>query len=139
MPAPFTHLANVQAPSSIVAPINGDFRAGGPQGTYFDAYTASVWGAGTRPTTQNVLLCNGPLAETSGACAGLNRHVYANTASWNTPSAYYLAAPANSYAQFWHKHGIGGLAYGFAYDDYNQQAAYLEVGDPKGLIIRVGW
>ncbi|CAF4047762.1 unnamed protein product, partial [Rotaria sp. Silwood1] len=34
---------------------------------------------------------------------------------------------------------IDGLAYGFPYDDYNNQASYLEVGDPKALIIRIGW
>ncbi|SMB92848.1 beta-1,3-glucanase family protein [Deinococcus hopiensis] len=139
VPTNFAHLATVQAPYRIVAPLFGEFRAGGPQGNYFDSYVNAVWTGATKPTTQNVLLCNGPLAETSGACAGLNRHVYQNTAAWNTPSQYYLAAPANYYAQFWHKHGIGGLAYGFAYDDYNQQASYLEVGDPKGLIVRVGW
>ncbi|MGB8455627.1 MAG: beta-1,3-glucanase family protein [Anaerocolumna sp.] len=32
-----------------------------------------------------------------------------------------------------------GQAYGFCYDDVNGQASYLEVGDPKGLIFRVGW
>jgi hypothetical protein len=52
---------------------------------------------------------------------------------------YYNAARANYYAAFCYRHSINALAYGFCYDDANQQAAYLEVGEPKGLIIRVGW
>ncbi|WP_229522005.1 hypothetical protein [Paenibacillus monticola] len=31
------------------------------------------------------------------------------------------------------------MAYGFPYGDVNGQPAYLEVGNPKGLIIRVVW
>ncbi|WP_039790882.1 beta-1,3-glucanase family protein, partial [Paenibacillus riograndensis] len=61
------------------------------------------------------------------------------TSNWNNVANYYKAAPANYYAKFWHDHSINGLAYGFPYDDVNGQAAYLEVGDPKGLIIRVAW
>jgi Alpha-L-arabinofuranosidase B (ABFB) domain/Beta-1,3-glucanase len=139
VPGVFSHLAIIQAPYRIVAPIHGDFRTGGSQGAYFDSYVNSVWTNGTRPNTQQVLLCNGPLATDAGGCAGLNRHVYADRNSWSNVGAYYLAGPANYYAQFWHNHALGGLAYGFAYDDYNGQAAYLEVGDPKGLILRVGW
>ena len=140
IPGEFTHLATVQAPYRIVAPIHGDFRAGGPQGHYFDNYVNQVWNTtSTKPSTQEVLLCNGVLAQNAAGCAALNRHVYQNPSAWNTPSQYYLSGPANYYAQFWHQHALGGLAYGFAYDDVNQQAAYLEVGDPKGLIIRVGW
>ena len=69
----------------------------------------------------------------------MNRHVYENQSNWNNVSAYYKAAPANYYAKFWHDHSIDGLAYGFCYDDVNGQAAYVEVGDPKGVIVRVGW
>ena len=129
VPAEFRSLASVQAPYRIVAPIDGDFRASGPQGHYFDAYVNSVW-----ISTQEILLCNGNAADPA-ACAAVNRHVYQDRASWNTPGAYYGAAPANSYAQFWHRHSLSGLAY----DDVNGQAAYLEVGDPRGLIVRVGW
>ncbi len=139
VPGAFTHLANIQAPYRIVAPIFGDFRAGGPQGNYFAAYVNQVWTTtATKPTTQEILLCNGNAAD-AAACAAINRHVYENAAARGTPSQYYLNAPANFYARFWHRHSLGGLAYGFAYDDVNQQAAYLEVGDPKGLIVRVGW
>lgn len=42
-------------------------------------------------------------------------------ANWATPTAWYSAATANYYAQFWHKHSVGGLAYGFAYDDVSNQ------------------
>ncbi len=131
VPSAFKGLADVQAPYRIVAPIHGSFKAGGANANYFAGYS--------NYSTQEILLCNGALQESPGICSAINRHVYANQADWNNVAAYYKAAPANYYAKFWHDHSIGGLAYGFAYDDYNQQAAYLEVGDPKGLIVRVGW
>jgi len=132
VPAAFRSLADVQAPYRIVAPIHGSFKAGGANANYFGSYGGGY-------NTQEILLCNGRLQESPGICSAINRHVYENQANWNNVSAYYQAAPANYYAKFWHDHSIGRLAYGFAYDDYNQQAAYLEVGDPKGLIVRVGW
>ncbi|WDF50124.1 glycoside hydrolase family 64 protein [Paenibacillus sp. KACC 21273] len=131
VPAAFQSLADVQAPYRIVAPIHGAFGVNGTQANYFAGYS--------NYSTQEILLCNGRLAEDSGTCSAINRHVYDNQANWNNPAQYYKAAPANYYAKFWHDHSINRLAYGFAYDDYNQQASYLEVGDPKGLIIRVGW
>nr|WP_255639473.1 glycoside hydrolase family 64 protein [Deinococcus betulae] len=136
---PFQALGRQQAPYRIVAPIHGAFREGGAQAKYFDNYIQRVWKKKSKPSTQNVLLCNGPLAEDPSGCAGLNRGVYEDVGAWKIPAKYYSTAPANAYAQFWHKQAIGGLAYGFAYDDFNQQAAYQEVKDPKGLILRVGW
>lgn len=139
VPAEFRHLATLQAPYRIVAPIFGDFKAGGAQANYFASYVNQYWTTTpTKPTTQEIFLCNGNAANAQ-ACAAVNRHIYQNPSAWNTPSQYYLSGPANYYAKFWHQHSISALAYGFAYDDVNQQAAYLEVGDPKGLIIRVGW
>ncbi|MHA6529868.1 beta-1,3-glucanase family protein [Paenibacillus sp. BAC0078] len=67
----------------------------------------------------------------------IRKHV--TDSNWNVVGNYYQAAPANYYSKFWHTYGINGLAYGFPYDDVNNQAAYLEIGNPKGLIIRVGW
>ncbi|MFM9279825.1 glycoside hydrolase family 64 protein [Paenibacillus jiagnxiensis] len=131
VPQPFKALADVQAPYRIVAPIHGSFASGGANASYFAGYSGY--------NTQEILLCNGALQEDSAKCSAINRHVYENPANWNNVSAYYQAAPANFYAKFWHDHSIDRLAYGFAYDDYNGQASYLEVGDPKGLLIRVGW
>ncbi|GGJ18085.1 glycoside hydrolase family 64 protein [Deinococcus roseus] len=139
VPAEFKHLGTLQSPYRIVAPIFGNFKAGGSQANYFASYVNQYWTTTpTKPNTQEIFLCNGNAANAQ-ACAAVNRHIYQTPSAWNTPSQYYLAGPANYYAKFWHDHSYNKLAYGFAYDDVNQQAAYLEVGDPKGLIIRAAW
>ncbi len=130
VPAEFKSLGTLQAPYRIVCPISGPFNTGGAYANYFSSYSSI-------PTRDILLGING--ASNAATCAALNRHVYGNQADWNNVSKYYKAAPANYYAKFWHDHSIDGLAYGFCYDDVNGQASYLEVGDPKGLIIRVGW
>lgn len=130
VPNEFKSLAALQAPYRIICPISGPFNTGGAYANYFAGYS--------NIPTRDILLGIGG-ASNAGVCAALNRHVYGNTADWNNVSKYYQAAPANYYAKFWHNHSIDGLAYGFCYDDVNGQASYLEVGDPKGLIIRVGW
>jgi hypothetical protein len=130
VPTEFKSLGTLQAPYRIVCPISGPFNTGGAYENYFASYTSI-------PTRDILLGIKG--ASNAQTCAALNRHIYHDTANWNTVSKYYQAAPANYYAKFWHDHSINGLAYGFCYDDVNGQAAYLEVADPKGLIIRVGW
>ncbi|MGG4107428.1 glycoside hydrolase family 64 protein [Paenibacillus lautus] len=129
VPASFKSLATIQAPYRIVAPIHGSFAQGGANANYFGGYAPY--------STQDIFRCDGALTD-AATCAAINRHVY-TTNDWNNVSNYYQAAPANYYAKFWHDHSINRLAYGFPYDDVNGQAAYLEVGDPKGLIIRIGW
>lgn len=129
VPSAFKSLATDQAPYRIVAPINGSFAAGGANANYFSGYSSY--------STQDILRCDGALTDAATAAA-INRHVY-TTNNWNNVSNYYNAAPANYYAKFWHDYSINNLAYGFPYDDVNGQAAYLEVGNPKGLIIRVAW
>ncbi|PXV86656.1 ricin-type beta-trefoil lectin protein [Lachnotalea glycerini] len=130
VPYEFKSLGVLQAPYRIVCPISGPFNTGGTYENYFASYTSI-------PTRDILLGING--ASNAQTCAALNRHIYNDTANWNTVSMYYQATPANYYAKFWHDHSINELAYGFCYDDVNGQASYLEVADPKGLIIRVGW
>lgn len=130
VPNEFKSLATLQAPYRIVCPVSGPFGTGGAYENYFAGYSGI--------STRDILLGVGG-AKDASVCAALNRHVYENQADWNNVSKYYQKAPANYYAKFWHDHGIDGLAYGFCYDDVNNQASYLEVGDPKGLIVRVGW
>ncbi|WP_379132339.1 glycoside hydrolase family 64 protein [Paenibacillus sp. sgz500958] len=129
VPTAFKSLATVQAPYRIVAPIYGSFAPGGANANYFAGYSSY--------NTQDILRCDGALTDAATAAA-INRHVLTDS-NWNIVSNYYKAAPANYYAKFWHDHSISGLAYGFPYDDVNGQAAYLEIGDPKGVIVRVGW
>lgn len=133
VPNEFKSLATDQAPYRIVAPLHGSFGAGKPNGNYFASYAPQY-------TTQDIIGASGPLASNAALNSAINRHVYTLAQSeWTNVSSYYLAGPANYYAAFWHRHAIDNLAYGMPYDDYNGQAAYVEVGDPRGLIIRVGW
>lgn len=129
VPNEFKSLGTLQAPYRIVCPISGPFNTGGAYANYFSSYTSI--------STRDILLGIGG-ASNAEVCAAINRHVYTDS-NWNNVSNYYRSAPANYYAKFWHDHSIDKLAYGFCYDDVNGQASYLEVGDPKGLIIRVGW
>jgi len=100
-----------------------------------------------QPTTQNVLYCNGPLASGNTVeaaleaqfCAAFNRHVMGSYAQWTQPSAYYPAAPANYYAQFWHNHSIGGLSYGFAYDDVNNQSSTITTATPEHMALGISY
>jgi hypothetical protein len=72
-------------------------------------------------------------------CAAFNRHVMQSVANWTVPSTYYTTAPANSYAQFWHDHSVGGLAYGFAYDDVNNQSSLIQSPTPEHMAFGIGW
>lgn len=130
VPNEFKSLGTLQAPYRIVSPMIGPFKSGGAYENYFAGYSSI--------STRDILLGIGDASDPQ-VCASLNRHVYTDSGNWNNVSKYYQAAPANFYAKFWHDHSIDGLAYGFCYDDVNGQAAYLEIGDPKGLIVRVGW
>ena len=53
------------------------------------------------------------------------------TAQQPIPSNFYLAAPANYYAQFWHDNAINGLQYGFPYDDVAGQSSYISITSPQ--------
>ncbi len=107
-----------------------------------------------KPSTQDVLLCAGTMASGNAnnadinavelqleaqMCAAFNRHAMADVTTWATPSAWYSAPPANFYAQFWHKHAVGGLAYGFAYDDVSGQSSTITTGKPEHMAFGIGW
>ncbi len=111
-----------------------------------------------QPSTQDILGCSGTMATgVSGTtpqlqdengvqlqlenqiCSAVNRHVLLSPADWTNVSAYYGAAPANFYSQFWHKHSIGGLAYGFSYDDNNNQSTTITTPQPEHMAFGIGW
>ncbi|TKC86305.1 glycoside hydrolase family 2 [Trinickia terrae] len=101
-----------------------------------------------KPTTQDVLLGAGALAQGSTAevlqleaqiCAAFNRHVMEDVTKWATPSAWYAASPSNEYAKFWHDHGISGLAYGFAYDDVSNASSSIVMQQPEHITFGIGW
>jgi hypothetical protein len=94
----------------------------------------------TTDSTAQIFGCGGTLAGKPSLCAGLNRHVAQLPASeQSNPGQFYLAAPANYYAQFWHQNAINGLAYGFPYDDYAGQSSDISVTNPQYMVVAVGW
>lgn len=111
-----------------------------------------------QPSTQDVLLCAGTMASgVAGStpqqqdenaiqlqlenqiCAATNRGVLLNPANWANASTYYQASPANFYSQFWHQHSVGGLAYGFSYDDNNNQSTTITTQQPEHMAFGIGW
>ncbi|ASG25222.1 immunoglobulin I-set domain protein [Nitrospirillum viridazoti] len=100
-----------------------------------------------KPTTQDVLRGAGALhtgndtelALEAQLCAAFNRHIMDNAGAWATPSVWYSAAPANFYAKFWHDHSVGGLAYGFAYDDVSDQSSTITTDTPEHAVFGIGW
>ena len=106
-----------------------------------------------KPTSSDVLGCSGALASPGmstadlalGAvvCAALSRGVATRPAAlWYRPSAYYTSQPDNEYAGFFHSISIGHRAYGFPYDDVNDQSSVAILPDanpPSSLTITVGW
>jgi len=100
-----------------------------------------------KPTTQDILEGRGALAEGNSVelaleaqiCAAFNRHVMEDASLWAVPDAWYLAAPSNYYARFWHHHSLGGLAYGFAYDDVDDQSSVIIDPHPEHMALGIGW
>lgn len=105
-----------------------------------------------KPTTKDIVECSGALASAGmstvelelGAefCAAFNRGVALNTANWYNRAAYYASNPKNDYAQFFHAVGIDQRAYGFAYDDINDQSTVKILSNsnpPSQLTIGIGW
>jgi F5/8 type C domain/Beta-1,3-glucanase len=138
MPTQFKELGTDQAPFGIPAPGNDPaFQAGGQYASYYSSYASSV---GVSASATDIFGCAGTLSANPQECAALNRHVAQLPVSQQSdPSQFYLAAPANYYAQFWHQNAINNMAYGFPYDDYAGQSSDISVSNPQYLIVAVGW
>jgi len=92
-----------------------------------------------KPTTQDVFLGQNELGKSPDFCSAINRHVLADPGDWRDAATYYKAEPYNFYARFFHDHSIRHLAYGFCYDDFNQQAAYFAGRNPTKLVVTIYW
>ena len=139
VPAEFKELATDNAPFGIPSPGNDKaFQAGGADANYFSSYAAA--NGDTSDSTAQILGCGGTLAANPQLCAALNRHVAGETtAQQQNPANYYLAAPANYYAWFWHQNSINAKQYGFPYDDYAGQSSDISVTSPQYAVVAVGW
>jgi hypothetical protein len=139
VPTEFKELATDQAPFGIPSPGNDKaFQTGGAYANYFQSYAAA--NGDTTDSTAQIFGCGGTLANNPQLCAGLNRHVaQLPSAQQSIPGNFYLAAPANYYAQFWHRNAINGFEYGFPYDDYAGQSADISVTNPQYMVVAVGW
>ena len=100
-----------------------------------------------KPTTQDAFEGKGTLAAGTDIekvveaqlCAAINRGVALTPDKWADSSAFYQSAPANFYSKFWHDHSIGGLAYGFCYDDVFDYSTLLHYTEPTALVIDLKW
>ena len=139
VPAEFKELATDQAPYGIPSPGNDPaFQPGGADASYFTSYAAA--NGDTSDSTAQIFGCGGTLSANPTLCAGLNRHVaQLPAAQQSNPANFYLAAPANYYAQFWHQNAINGLQYGFPYDDDAGQSSDISITNPLYMIVAVGW
>jgi hypothetical protein len=139
VPAEFKELATDQAPFGIPSPGNDPaFQPGGANANYFTSYAAA--NGDSADTTAQIFGCGGTLSANPTLCAGLNRHVaQLPAAQQSTPANFYLAAPANYYAQFWHQNAINGQQYGFPYDDDAGQSSDISITSPQYMVVAVGW
>lgn len=111
-----------------------------------------------QPSTQDILECAGTMATgVAGSsaqqqdenaiqlqlenqiCSAANRGVLLTPANWANAASYYQSSPANFYSQFWHQHSVGGLAYGFSYDDNNNQSTTITTPQPEHMAFGIGW
>ena len=120
--------------------VSGDvmtFHKAGDSGTYY------VY----KPTTQDVLEGKGnfnrgnstELVIEAQLCAAFNRGVATDPANYNNPGAYYKNSTYNWYSRFWHENSVNSLAYGFCYDDVNDQSTLLHYTNATALVIDLKW
>jgi len=97
-------------------------------------------GAFDRPSSNNPEQTAVELAIEAQLCAAFNRGVATEPEKWyDVPSYYKTNGVFNEYSDFFHKHSVSGKAYGFCYDDVNDQSTLLECGDAATLVIDLRW
>lgn len=144
VPAEFQHNADASAKRlRITAPGKGDllFNPGQKYADYFTPYFKELGLSGPKVTTQFAFACQDEFFnEKADLCGAVNRHVaHLPKEQWRNPEFFYQKAPANFYAKFFHDYSFSEKAYGFAYDDAAEMAAFAECAKPKTLQIAIGW
>ncbi|WP_438488704.1 beta-1,3-glucanase family protein [Streptomyces sp. S186] len=117
-------------------------RTSGDRLTFHGPATVSV----ARPTTRDVLFCDGTLAAPNDGTLGpvaavlgaaLNRSTLATHAAQpvTDPAAFYRRPLTNHYARAMHTATRDGKAYGFAFDDVAGFASYIQDHAPRELTL----
>ncbi|KIZ17820.1 beta-1,3-glucanase family protein [Streptomyces natalensis] len=112
------------------------------------AFTGPGTVAFDKPSTRDVLFCDGTLAAPNDGTLGpvaailgaaLNRSTLTTHAAQPTtdPAAFYQERLTNHYAKAMHAATKDGKAYGFAFDDVAGFASYVEDGAPRELTLTV--
>ena len=100
-----------------------------------------------KPNTQEVLEGKGAFDRGNGVekaieaqlCAAFNRGVATEPDKYYKVNEYYKNSVNNFYAGFFHRHSVVGLAYGFCYDDVNDQSTLLQYNKADALVIDLKW
>ncbi|MFD4323302.1 beta-1,3-glucanase family protein [Nocardioides sp. NPDC058538] len=123
------------AAESLVVRANNTTFTGRVSGDLF-AFDGGVK-AFSRPSTRDVLFCDGALAAPNDGItgpvaavlgAGFNRTTLLASADQPTsdPGGFYQGDPVHAYCKAMHDNTVDGKAYGFAFDDVGGFASYVE-------------
>ncbi|MCB5909905.1 beta-1,3-glucanase family protein [Streptomyces pinistramenti] len=110
------------------------------------SFTGPATVAFDKPSTRDVLFCDGALAAPNDGTTGpvaailgaaLNRSTLVSAAAQpaTDPAAFYQEQLTNHYAKAMHAATADGKAYGFAFDDVAGFASYIEDGAPKEITL----
>jgi hypothetical protein len=100
----------------------------------------------TKPTTQDVLYCNGALAAPNDGVtgpvaavlgAGFNRSTLLSDAGQpdTDPGTFYADQVTNHYSRVMHANSVDGKAYGFPFDDVAGFASYVQDTAPTSITV----
>ena len=157
----WTHYAqSANALTLNASPVNGDIYTGAVNTSNAFVFTdtsGAVASTISKPTTQDVFLCNGAFNGTGSGTAfqidaniknqvvsALNRGILplASGGTLCDSANFYVATSDNGglYNGFSHKlhqNSYGGLCYGFAYDDQCDQSSDLSVNNPDTFKVTI--
>ncbi|GAA5163076.1 glycoside hydrolase family 64 protein [Amycolatopsis dongchuanensis] len=134
------------ASTPLTVSVNGGTRTGRvSDGLFrFDGGVAPF----SRPSTRDVLFCDGALAAPNDGvtgpvaavlAAGFNRSTLLSSASQpgTDPAAFYRESVTNHYARLLHENSADGKAYGFAFDDVAGFASYIQDTAPTSFTVEL--
>jgi hypothetical protein len=110
------------------------------------SFTGPASASFAKPSTRDVLFCDGALAAPNDGRTGpvaavlgaaFNRTTLVSTAAQPTtdPASFYRTAVTNHYAKAVHAATADGKAYGFAFDDVGNHEALVHDGNPQQAYI----